>query len=96
VTTSLLLAHGDDAFAIAAAVAEMASELDNADRIDLAPLAREALLLELPLAPLCQAECAGLCPTCGADLNAGPCGCAGVVADARWLALDELRERGKG
>ena len=36
-TTSLLLAHGDDAFAIAAAVAEMASELDNADRIDLAP-----------------------------------------------------------
>ncbi len=35
-TTSLLLAHGDDAFAIAAAVAELASELGNADRIDLA------------------------------------------------------------
>jgi uncharacterized protein len=45
------------------------------DRIDLAPLVTEALLLSLPLAPLCRDDCAGLCPTCGADLNAGPCGC---------------------
>src|SRR5438094_765218 len=37
VTTSLLLAHGDDSFAIAAAVVELASELGDPDRIDLAP-----------------------------------------------------------
>ena len=64
------------------------------DRIDLAPLARETLLLELPLAPLCREDCAGLCPECGADRNAGPCGCAPVARDARWAALDELLGNG--
>ena len=45
------------------------------DYLDLRPLVRDALLLDLPLAPLCQEDCRGLCPTCGADLNEGPCGC---------------------
>lgn len=62
------------------------------DRIDLGPLVRETLLLELPLAPLCTEDCAGLCPTCGADLNAGPCGCEPEVKDPRWAALDGLLE----
>ena len=44
--------------------------------IDLEPLLRAALLLEFPLVPLCDEECKGLCPTCGANLNDGPCGCA--------------------
>src|SRR6185437_4142641 len=35
------------------------------DVIDLEPMVRDALLLELPLAPLCNADCAGLCATCG-------------------------------
>lgn len=61
------------------------------DHIDLEPLAREAVVLALPLAPLCRPDCAGLCPTCGADLNAGPCGCAPVPTDPRWAALDVLR-----
>jgi uncharacterized protein len=60
------------------------------DHIDFAPLAREALLLELPLAPLCQAACRGLCPRCGADLNAGPCDCPPQDRDPRWAALDLL------
>ncbi|MCA1692867.1 MAG: DUF177 domain-containing protein [Actinobacteria bacterium] len=61
------------------------------DRIDLAPLAREALLLELPLAPLCREGCLGLCGSCGADLNAGACTCPSAGADSRWAALDVLR-----
>ena len=44
--------------------------------IDLEPLLRAALLLEFPLVPLCDEEFKGLCPTCGANLNDGPCGCA--------------------
>jgi uncharacterized protein len=44
-------------------------------RLDLREEAREALLLELPIAPRCRVECRGLCPRCGADLNEGPCGC---------------------
>ena len=39
------------------------------DVVDLAPLARDAILLDLPLAPLCRADCAGLCPYCGTDRN---------------------------
>ena len=61
------------------------------DRVDLEPLARESLILDLPLAPLCKDDCRGLCPTCGADLNAGDCGCLPADADPRWAALDVLR-----
>ena len=61
------------------------------DSIDLEPLAREALTLDLPLAPLCTETCRGLCPTCGADLNLGDCDCPPVGGDPRWAALDVLR-----
>lgn len=60
------------------------------DRIDLEPVAREAVLLELPLAPLCEDDCAGLCPECGADRNAGDCGHTLETTDDRWSALREL------
>ena len=49
--------------------------------IDLEPLLNAALLLEFPLVPLCDDECKGLCPTCGANLNKGPCGCAPAEGD---------------
>lgn len=61
------------------------------DTVDLEPLAREALTLDLPLAPLCREDCRGLCPTCGADLNLGDCDCPPAQADSRWAALDVLR-----
>jgi uncharacterized protein len=61
------------------------------DHLDLQPLVRDALLLELPIAPLCRADCLGLCPTCGADLNQGPCPCAEESGDVRWSVLDALR-----
>jgi uncharacterized protein len=64
------------------------------DTIDLTPLVREAILLELPLAPLCGPDCRGLCPTCGADLNRSPCDCAATPVDLRWAALDALRPAG--
>ncbi|HVC67019.1 MAG TPA: DUF177 domain-containing protein [Acidimicrobiales bacterium] len=63
------------------------------DELDLEPLARDAVLLELPLAPLCADDCAGLCPTCGANRNTETCGCA-PVGDPRWAALDALRDEG--
>jgi uncharacterized protein len=61
------------------------------DELDLEPLARDAVLLDLPLAPLCSEECLGLCPQCGANWNTGPCGCP-PVSDPRWSALDVLRD----
>lgn len=60
------------------------------DQIDLEPLAREAVVLELPPAPLCEEDCRGLCARCGTDLNEASCSCEAPV-DPRWAALDELR-----
>ena len=50
--------------------------------IDMGPLIKAALLLEIPLVPLCDDECKGLCPTCGANLNEGPCDCEPAEDDA--------------
>jgi uncharacterized protein len=61
------------------------------DQIDLEPLARELVVLELPLAPLCRDDCAGLCPSCGADRNSGACTCRAAPVDPRWGALEALR-----
>jgi uncharacterized protein len=61
------------------------------DTLDLAPLARDAILLELPLAPVCREDCAGLCPTCGVDLNEQSCECAEQPINPVWAILDSLR-----
>ncbi len=45
-------------------------------RLDVALAVREELALRASAFPLCREDCKGLCPSCGSDLNAGPCGCA--------------------
>jgi uncharacterized protein len=60
------------------------------DVLDLEPLVRDALVLELPQAPLCDPECRGLCPNCGTDRNTGSCDCEPDEADPRWAALRSL------
>jgi uncharacterized protein len=60
------------------------------DIVDLGPLVRDAIVLELPMAPLCRDDCAGLCPVCGANRNEGDCGCV-APRDPRWANLDVLR-----
>lgn len=59
--------------------------------VDLTELAHDTVLLELPLAPLCDDDCAGLCATCGVNRNETTCECATEVRDPRWAALDDLR-----
>lgn len=44
------------------------------DRLSLETMARDAIVLAFPPAPLCRADCAGLCPVCGADRNTADCG----------------------
>jgi uncharacterized protein len=44
--------------------------------VDVRPAVREELILRVNVFPLCRMDCKGLCATCGADLNAGPCACA--------------------
>jgi uncharacterized protein len=57
------------------------------DTIDLSDVVRQHLVLALPIAPRCAADCRGLCANCGADLNAGPCGCPQEELDPRLQAL---------
>lgn len=60
------------------------------EKVDLELVAREAILLDLPLAPTCREGCLGLCVTCGANLNDGPCSCPSAVVDSRWASLAGL------
>ncbi|MDR3575081.1 MAG: DUF177 domain-containing protein [Anaerolineaceae bacterium] len=55
------------------AVTESGLILPEDSNIDLAPLAREYLLLEIPISPLCKPDCKGLCAVCGEDLNVRIC-----------------------
>jgi uncharacterized protein len=41
--------------------------------IDLEPLVREYMLIEIPISPLCKPDCKGLCPVCGENLNETTC-----------------------
>jgi uncharacterized protein len=74
--------------------AVFSTDPDAADDPDFYPLAERATTVdvtevvreELALAAqtdllLCRDDCAGLCPKCGADLNAGPCGCGTAPAE---------------
>ena len=58
------------------------SEEDDADEryydgetLDISEDTRQALMLEIPMWPLCSETCEGLCPQCGTVLNAGVCSC---------------------
>ena len=54
---------------------------------------REQVLLSLPEKTLCRADCKGLCPGCGQNLNTESCSCEEAAADTRWSALSELRSK---
>jgi uncharacterized protein len=60
------------------------------DLIDLTPALRDAVVLALPLTPLCEDDCPGLCVECGARLADVDCGHSQAPVDPRWAALAEL------
>jgi uncharacterized protein len=72
---------------------ELRSEYVADDQIELSAWARDAIALALPEQILHDPNCAGLCPVCGKDLNLEPHTHEDVVADPRWSALEELKDR---
>ena len=60
------------------------------EQIDLEPLLRDYVLPELPYQPLCNPDCAGLCPGCGQKWADLPADHEHVVIDPRWSALEDL------
>lgn len=57
---------------------------------DLNPRVREAMILTLPIKPLCKEDCQGLCQLCGTNLNEKTCNCVRETVDPRWSRLKEL------
>jgi uncharacterized protein len=61
--------------------------------VSLHDLAAEQIQLSLPMKPLCDEGCLGLCPTCGTSLNREACACNAGEQDERWGALREIRDQ---
>jgi uncharacterized protein len=61
------------------------------DQIDLRELMREQFYLALPMKPLCQDDCKGLCSICGINLNRGTCDCKREWEDPRLAVLKTLK-----
>lgn len=59
--------------------------------LNLADVAWEQLMLAMPVSPLCKSDCKGLCPSCGANLNLGDCGCEKDDSDPRMAPLRNLK-----
>jgi uncharacterized protein len=67
----------------------------DGDLLDLEPAFRDAVVLALPMSPLCREDCPGLCAECGAPLaDAGPGHRHDAAVDPRWAALQQLSVQG--
>jgi uncharacterized protein len=82
---------GRDEISVTDAEAEIGYYQDNG--ILLEDVLREQVLLALPLKVTCKADCQGLCPHCGKNLNQEQCSCSIPVEDPRWAALKDIRDR---
>lgn len=68
--------------------------IDEHHVLDLAEAIRQYALLAIPMKTLCRQDCAGLCPTCGHNLNEGLCDCLPPEAESRWSGLSKLASVG--
>lgn len=72
------------------------ARLTDHHELDLATLAAEAISLAEPIAPLCEASCPGLCPTCGERLGPAHVQHDDADIDPRLAALQGFRVDGEG
>ena len=63
--------------------------LVDGDFLDLEPMARDTVVLSLPLSPVCDEDCSGLCVDCGQRLDDLPADHAHEITDPRWAGLAE-------
>lgn len=63
----------------------------DGDRIDVAELTREQIVLAIPTRIFCREVCKGLCGKCGANKNLINCNCEEKEVDPRWAALRDLK-----
>ena len=70
---------------------ELISASYQGEEIDLDFEIAEQVMLEIPFKPLCSESCLGLCSRCGADLNAGECGCDRGGINMKMVALQKIK-----
>lgn len=70
---------------------EDAYRINERHVIDLGEAAQQYWSMALPMAPLCDEQCAGLCPVCGEEIGAAAHACTREQVDARWSKLAELK-----
>jgi uncharacterized protein len=63
------------------------------DKIDLSAVVTEQILLDIPMKPVCQEDCKGLCDQCGVDLNEETCECAKTRVDPRLQVLAQIKNK---
>ncbi len=63
----------------------------NGEVVDLWPLLREQIILAIPITVLCQEDCRGLCPSCGADRNRTRCECQPAAVLSPFSALRDIK-----
>jgi uncharacterized protein len=61
----------------------------SGDGIELADVVTEQVILALPMKIICRADCRGLCPVCGANLNFEKCGCLPAQEDSPFAFLNK-------
>ncbi|MFC1920878.1 DUF177 domain-containing protein [Chloroflexota bacterium] len=64
--------------------------IDDNNVLDLTDAVCQYALMAIPIKPLCQQNCAGLCPTCGTNLNKVQCECPSAAGDPRWDGLRNM------
>jgi len=64
----------------------------SGDEIDLGQMMREQFYLALPMKPLCQQDCKGLCPVCGKNRNRETCSCESTWVDPRFEVLKNFKK----
>lgn len=65
------------------------------NELDILDVAREQILLNMPIKLLCDDACKGICQKCGKDLNLSSCNCSAEVADPRFEVLKKVFPKGK-
>jgi uncharacterized protein len=72
---------------------ELDVEFYSERTVPLRDLALEQIQLSIPMKPLCDESCLGLCPKCGSNRSRESCKCEVLITDDRWDALKGIRDQ---
>jgi uncharacterized protein len=75
--------------------ADLSVDFITGEEVNVDDIIREQIYLSLPMKSLCNDNCAGLCPACGANLNKQKCGCLRKTGHPGFSALRNLKLKGE-